>query len=258
MMAFSPRTPSTRRAALLMIVAALAATSACKIAPTPGTPTDQPTPGTGVPASTTSAPTTTAGTGPSTTAGSPSTPTVAPAAGVRQFDWNNTTYPSDSCGTDIVPAGSRTEDYIVRDGDTGVTDLHPIPELSVSSPTFGDLTGDGSDEAVVHFRCETGGTLKWSTAWLYTSDAASPGGIRRLAQVDPLKDVLNPDGTRAIDGRNLDTVTIASGRLTTTWTVYADTDPNCCPSQLATVHQRWNGSALVNDGSPTVSGREGS
>jgi hypothetical protein len=119
---------------------------------------------------------------------------------------------------------------------------------------YGDLDDGHRDVAVVPLACVTGGTMRWTSVWLYVPDAAAPGGVRRLTEVQPFAEAREGGGA-VIDGRFLEAARFSGGRLTTTWVTYADTDPNCCPSKVATVTQHLAGTALVNDGAPTVTDR---
>jgi hypothetical protein len=207
-----------------------------------------------MPATTAVAPTTaTATAGPPTTAvpGRPASTAVPPTTaaaggaggGVHAVDWANTTYPADACG--FFGESKPTSEIVVRNGTSGTWETGGAD--AGTGVVYGDLTGDGNDEAVVPLFCRTGGSMKWSRAWLYTGDSAAPGGVRRLDRVE----VDNGEGP-TIDARYFSTGVIADRHLTTTWTTYAATDPNNVPTLTTTLRQHWNGSALVNDAPPAV------
>jgi hypothetical protein len=200
-------------------------------------------PTTAAPASsTTAAPTTAA---PATTASSQPPTTPAPAGSlVRRTDWMNRTYPGDLCGDEGDDGAVEASGGRISSGEGG--------EIRINeSIVFGDVTGDGREEAVVSIVCSTGGTLSWSVGWLYT-DGDEPGELRRLARVEPPR---NDAGDYTVGARHLESASISGGVLTTRWATYAADDPNCCPSQVATFRQRWMGSVLLHEGEPAITPR---
>jgi hypothetical protein len=201
-------------------------------------------------------PTTPAGTVPP--AGPSVRPGSGPGAGVRAVDWANGSYPGDSCGDKgIQGTGDRPDvpapPFAAHDGDApsanGVDHLTVAPEVA-----YGDVTGDGRDEAVVNLLCDEGGSFRWSVVWLYGDDPAVPGTVRRLAPVAPLADQKTADGRR-VEAQFLDRATIADGRVTTTWVTYDGTEKGGRPLVQATARQRWQAGALVLDGAPSVTVR---
>jgi hypothetical protein len=93
---------------------------------------------------------------------------------------------------------------------------------------FADLTGDGSDEAVVPISSGgTGGNIA------YAVFGYRAGYLQELL-------VANPATGRVM-------ITIEDGMLVDTQPVYAPEDPLCCPSQLQHTYYRWDGSKFVVD-----------
>jgi hypothetical protein len=228
--------------------------------PTPSTVTSAPAPTTApvVPVAPASSSTTVAVVSSTTVVVAPpagrltTTSSVGPVVGVRSVDWRNMTYPGDACGPTNTPAGG----YVVHDGQGPAVgeitnsgqDAFVAESIDAGDTVgYGDLTGDGRDEAVVSVFCRSGGSFKWSVPWLYTTDPAAAGGIRRLTAVDP-----PPGAALHVGPRFLVSAVIEAGRLTTSWSAVTETDPVCCPTKLVTFHQRWTGSALTPDGTPTV------
>jgi hypothetical protein len=93
---------------------------------------------------------------------------------------------------------------------------------------FADLTGDGSDEAVVPI--SSGGT---AGDIAYAVFGYRGGDLKELL-------VVKPEAGRV-------TVAVEDGVLVETQPVYAPEDPLCCPSQLQHTYYRWDGSELVVD-----------
>ena len=93
---------------------------------------------------------------------------------------------------------------------------------------FADLTGDGSDEAVVPISSGgTGGNIA------YAVFGYRGGSLQELL-------VANPAAGRVM-------ISIEDGMLVDTQPVYAPEDPLCCPSQLQHTYYRWDGSRFVVD-----------
>jgi hypothetical protein len=93
---------------------------------------------------------------------------------------------------------------------------------------FADLTGDGSDEAVVPISSGgTGGNIA------YAVFGYRAGYLQELL-------VANPAAGRVM-------ISIEDGMLVDTQPVYAPEDPLCCPSQLQHTYYRWDGSRFVVD-----------
>ena len=51
--------------------------------------------------------------------------------------------------------------------ETGQSDPHFGPRISVDTVVYGDLDGDGSEEAAVHLNYGTGGTQNWDYLYVY-------------------------------------------------------------------------------------------
>jgi hypothetical protein len=210
-------------------------------------PTIEPTTATDV--ATSSIPSTTVASSTSTVASS-STTTPRPAGpDIRTVDFKNRTYPADTCamGTYEAPA----EGYPLRDGVwNGATfDLVSIEQ----DPVYGDVTGDGREDAVVTILCSTGvGSSNRRHPWVYTPDATAPGGIRRLTlprltEGEVAQVGLPPDSYTRGGGAS-----IANGVLTIEWTTWTPEDTAMWPSKFVTTHQRWNGTAWQTTSPPTV------
>lgn len=110
---------------------------------------------------------------------------------------------------------------------------------------YGDLTGQGSHDAVAFLYHPSGGNSDQITQWLYRDTAA---GYSR-APTSPLGNVFG------FDPRD---VKLSPGRIEITMTVMTPTDPRCCPSGQKTYvlsldEQSQSGSApVVGSGSWTA------
>lgn len=174
--------------------------------------------------------------------------TTVSVASVRAVDFDRFTFPASTCAhvIDHAPSGGYRLDagVLTSDGDDGI---EPFRVQLHAARSFGDLDGDGVDEAALVLDCDRGGGPV-PVGWIYT---ATGGRARPLARLEldgdslPLPGVLD---TALVDLR------IAGGTVVSTWDVYLDGDALCCPARLATVTWTWNGSALA-PGAPAVTDR---
>ena len=163
---------------------------------------------------------------PPTTA--PATTTILPLPPIRDIDLTSVTYRIDcpnGDGIEITPA----------DGPTSTPDGGAQLESDLSA-VYGDLTGDGTDDALVHLVCtfSDGGNAFVSSVALVVSEV---GGPRQLGD--------------AIDGYEPTTVgdlaSIARAE-------FSPDDARCCPSTTRYVPVRFDGTNLVegSDGGDPV------
>ena len=171
------------------------------------------------------------------------TATVASAGpSIRSIDWMNRVYTSGAGGQPYQVENGEYEYAYDEDGNLVAPDYQPAdPDafvergyFSVTPPEFGDLTGDGAEEAVIVTLESTGGTGRFSGIDVYTMQGGKEvvlGGI--------------PGGDRGDGG--IAGVRIEGGVVVVDRMKSLDTDGACCPSRL--VHERWtwNGAAFVED-----------
>ena len=106
--------------------------------------------------------------------------------------------------------------------------------------TFADLTGDGSEDAIVPITSD--GTFGNLAVVVFTEkDGAPQAVLTRLA---------------GRERRGLILV-FERGVLTETSGLYGPFDANCCPSQLVKTYFRWDGSNLVVDHTDTLTAAPG-
>jgi hypothetical protein len=150
-------------------------------------------------------------------------PSVSPIRGV---DWMNRTY-------DVGEASYTVAGGIVE-SDEGF--------FAVTEPVYGDLDGDGTEEAVVITLEGLGGTGRFSAVDVYTMKDGTEillGGI--------------PGGDRGDGG--IHEVHVESGTLIVDRFASRDGDGACCPTQLQVERWTWNGERFVEDeGARTLTG----
>jgi hypothetical protein len=133
---------------------------------------------------------------------------------IRSIDFLNRTYESGDAGA-----------ITVKDGEADFEIDPEMPELrgwfNVSAPVYGDVTGDGLEEAIVITAWNGGGTGTFTSGEIYT--------VREGAS-EPVKIGEIPGGDRGDGG--LDNITIEGGKILVDRNLSTDDDGACCPSKL--------------------------
>lgn len=182
--------------------------------------------------------------------GSPSlAPNDAPASAVagersiRLVDFGEVDQPSEVCADALADGAlSRIE---VSEGRSGVIDELRSTRLAVDDTVaYGDITGDGIENAIVHTVCSYGanGTQHTLQVW-----DVSTGTARIAATItEPPAEVTGPLAPDVTSYR------VDDGALEVVWTSYTDDDPNCCPSLETRIRYRLVGDQAVQLGEPVT------
>jgi hypothetical protein len=107
--------------------------------------------------------------------------------------------------------------------------------FEVRDVVFGDLDGDGNDEAVVSTLCNGGGSGQFSDGLVYRLENNKPMQIGNLGE-----------GDRAIDG--IHEIRFANGQLEVDR--YGGQSGACCPDYIETTAFRLKGKELIPTGKP--------
>ncbi|MCX7620530.1 MAG: hypothetical protein N2037_06760 [Acidimicrobiales bacterium] len=160
---------------------------------------------------------------------------IAPQA-IREVDFANFTFPTDSCG-DIFES-APVEGYPLTNGEAhrgtpADPDFYAV--YLRNDISYGDLDDDGVEEAVVILDCTPGNRpFGFGSVWRATQD----GGASRAAKIE----------SAGVDpGRGelrIYEATISGGAVEVTWQVFGADDASCCPSELATIRLRLSGNRL--------------
>jgi hypothetical protein len=153
------------------------------------------------------------------------------AEGVRAIDWQNRSYAVPVIGEVTVVRGHA--DFAIGEdgkrapaGEPGAYDVQP--------PVFGDVDGDGVDDAVIVDALATGGTGRFSQVRIFTLRG---GGPIELGQI--------PGGDRGDGG--IVSVAVEGHAVIVTRAVLAEGDGVCCASTQRRERWAWSGSGLVED-----------
>jgi hypothetical protein len=153
---------------------------------------------------------------------------------IRRVDFQNFSYEPDCVMVDGKPTGAP---ITVRNGSYRLEQEDDHILFGVLSVQYGDLTGDGHDEAAVITHCNLGGTGQFTEGMVYGMQAGQPVLLGRVE-----------GGDRAYGG--IESLTIEGGRLVVE-RFATDDGPACCPIYIETSGLRWDGTGLVKDGAST-------
>jgi hypothetical protein len=174
---------------------------------------------------------------------------AAPAAasgaeGIRAVDFGDVAQPGSACSDGLRYAPPTAID--VAGGVSQVLDLAQLTQLTVDPEvTYGDLDGDGADEAVVHVTCAYGanGSIDSLHVWGLDGDR-----LVHVAGLDEPGASSSGGLPPAVEG-----VSASDEGVTVTWSHYADGDANCCPSEQARLTYTLDGDRLEPAGDPVIS-----
>jgi hypothetical protein len=157
-------------------------------------------------------------------------------ADIRAVDFGEVAPPGSACaeGLRFTPPAAIP----VAGGRSPVLDIGRFTRLEVDpNVAYGDLDGDGGDEAVVHVVCTYGANGAEDTVHVWTQTRAGRT-VHVASLTEPPRSVTGPLPPAVAD------VAVDGRRVEVTWTHYAAGDPNCCPSRLTTVSYELDGDRL--------------
>ncbi len=156
---------------------------------------------------------------------------IARQGEIRLVDFRNFTYNA-YCG-DAPPEG-KTVEVTVKNGKYEASGENFPSYFEIAVDAYGDIDGDGKEEAAVSSLCNTGGTGQFSEGYIYTVKNGKPVLLTHFE-----------GGDRGYEG--LQSVKIKNGFL---FVERNDGTANCCADKTLTTKYRWNGKKLVEIGKP--------
>jgi hypothetical protein len=165
---------------------------------------------------------------------------------IRKVDFKNFTYKA-YCGgeqtneadTIEIPVKKGELENVKLKGDTYERDNESLPNyFEVDSVKYGDITGDGKDEAVIRTLCNTGGTGQFSEGFVYTMKNGKPALLTRVE-----------GGDRGYGG--LQDIRVEKGLVVVEQNNPGETGGNCCAAWVDITKYRLSGGKLVQVGKPT-------
>lgn len=160
--------------------------------------------------------------------------TVANAGGggaspIRSIDFLNRTYQSGDAGA-----------ITVKDGEASFEVDPCMPDIqgwfNVTPPSYGDVDGDGVEDALVVTAFNGGGTGTFTEGEVYAM---------RAGATEPVVIGQIPGGDRGDGG--LSDVRIENGKILVERFMSMDDDGACCPSKIQKEVWAWDGHAFVED-----------
>lgn len=160
------------------------------------------------------------------------------AAPIGKFDFKSQAFP--------LPRGWQ-------DPDGKETTLRPISEekigISYVTTKFGDVTGDGHDEAFVVLKLETGGSAIPQVVYIYEWKNANPELIWSFRTGDRadggLKNIHAENGEVVVELYGQDRFIL--GEVETS-RITGDEEQLCCPTFFSRTHYKWNGKNFLMQG----------
>lgn len=170
----------------------------------------------------------------------------APSATIREVDFAAASQPGSACASgldDALPVVIGLDE-----GSSGVLDPRTVTRLEIDDDiAYGDLDGDGREEAVVHATCHYGANGVQDTVQVWAIRRGRRALVDTITEAPPAVAA----GSRfppAVLG-----VGVAGGEVEVTFTGHADDDPHCCPSQQTVVRYRLVSGELETTGRAVTS-----
>ena len=153
-------------------------------------------------------------------------------SGVRAIDWQNRTYALEELGPVAVTNGHA--DFAIDDDGKLVASGDTPASFRVDPALFGDVDGDGVEDAIIASVLGTGGTGQFSQITVHTLRAED---VIELGEI--------PGGDRGDGG--IRRVALGGNAIIVERNVLAEGDGVCCASSSRRERWVWRGGALVED-----------
>ncbi|MBI2703690.1 MAG: hypothetical protein HYX32_00140 [Actinobacteria bacterium] len=171
-------------------------------------------------------------------------PSTADPAAVRKLDFGNIKLESDACQWQGMDFPTQLVNGSVETGTAGASDYRKVS--ITQQPVFGEVTGDGREDAAFLTACNQAGSLSAIVAQVYSVDET--GQPVRLASVPSPSGFAQPTELKAVALR------ASSGQqpaaLVLTRSISQPGDPRCCPSGQDEVALVWNGTTFQPPAEP--------
>jgi hypothetical protein len=157
--------------------------------------------------------------------------------GIRAVDFANFTYFPSCNGNQSGPV--KVKDRTIQNNKIVDGVNEPIDEnlpnyFDLGEPVYGDLDGDGKEEAVIQSECNMGGTANFDEGYIFAMKDGTPVLVARVE-----------GGDRGMGG--IANLKIVENRLVLTRN---ESSVNCCAEFTVTTSYRLKGNKLVVVGTP--------
>ncbi|SRR6266404_378282 len=173
-----------------------------------------------------------------------------PKSPIRQIDFKNFTYPK-------LPTGkcSMNEVRLINgryDAPANIAGKHPAVDcwsVEVGLITYGDVTSDGEEEAIIELYAESGGTEASEDVFIYAMRSGNPVLLWKFETGDRAE-----GGPRRIAAENGELVVDLFGVGTAIGKkLYGTEDVGaCCPKHFTRTKYKWDGTQFQQDGTQEV------
>jgi hypothetical protein len=173
-----------------------------------------------------------------------------PESPIHQIDFKNFTYPklpTAKCSMNEVRlTNGRYDSPAEIAGKRPAVDCWSVV---LGSVTYGDITGDGEEEAIIELYAEAGGTEASEDVYVYALRGGNPVLLWKFATGDRAD-----GGLRRIAAENSELVVELFGVGTAIGKkLYGTEDVGaCCPKHFTRTKYKWDGTQFQQDGSEEV------
>ena len=173
-----------------------------------------------------------------------------PQSPIRQLDFKNFTYPKLPTGKCSMAKVSLVNgNYEARAGVKGKRPAVDCWSVALGPITYGDVTGDGQEEAMVELYAELGGTEAAEDVYIYTLQGGKPVLLWKFATGDRAD-----GGLRRIAAENGELLVELFGVGTAIGKkLYGTEDAGaCCPRHFTRTRYKWVGTKFQQVGPAQV------
>jgi len=165
------------------------------------------------------------------------------ARAIRSVDFSDVPQPGSACSEGL--RFSPPSRIPVAEGASQVLDLAQLTQLTVDPHVaYGDVTGDGVDDAVVHVTCSYGANGAEDSVHVWTLEDDRLVHVAQLDEAPSTDDDAPPPAVKAVSA--------SDGDVVVTWSSYADDDAHCCPTRQTRQSYRLDDDELDVVGEPVT------
>ncbi len=167
---------------------------------------------------------------------------LAGAEAIRLVDFADVDQSGETCSEGLE--GETPSVIPVEQGESAVLDPDRVVQLEVDgAEAYGDLDGDGGDEALVRAVCAFGANGTQETVQVWDLDSGRPEASASLAEP--------PASIESRFAPTVNDVAIQDGSVVVTWDSYSDGAAHCCPDEQTRFTYELVGHELLLIGAPS-------